>query len=103
MGRPRRWHSRIVALYRVKTRCRVSDLRFGGVVWVPKHMPTGRMRRGGRRVSTRAWRLVAGLHAGGGAMILAQHHSDRGMLPPLRLLRSVRDFARKEWPFGQFG
>ena len=32
------------------------------------HAP-GRMRRGGRRVSARAWRLVAGLHAGGRAMI----------------------------------
>jgi hypothetical protein len=30
-----------------------------------KRMLPGRMRRGGRGVSARAWRLVAGLHAGG--------------------------------------
>jgi hypothetical protein len=27
----------------------------------------------------------------------------RGTLVPASRLRSVRDFARKEWPFGQFG
>jgi hypothetical protein len=34
-----------------------------------KRMPPGRMHRGGHRVSARAWRLVAGLHAGDRAMI----------------------------------
>ena len=34
-----------------------------------KRMSPGRMRRGGCMVSARAWRLVAGLHAGGRAMI----------------------------------
>jgi hypothetical protein len=32
------------------------------------------------------------------------HPSDlHGFWPDKELLRSVRDFARKEWPFGQFG
>ncbi len=34
-----------------------------------KRVPPGRMRRGGHRVSARAWWLVAGLRAGGRAMI----------------------------------
>ena len=59
-----------------------------------KRMPPGRMRRGGHRVGARAWRLVAGLHAGGRAIIFA---AGRGCRAP-----AVPDVRRHAVMFGRW-
>ena len=58
------WRSRPSWFLKSVTHCRSTP-----TCGCRKRLPPGRMRRGGGRVSARAWRLVTGLHVGDRAMI----------------------------------